>query len=172
MCVSGVELCAVLVSCTQNMVAPGDVDEDLKGETQEECSKFGEVKQVLVHEVRHAPSCLYLALRMCVSVSLLFSRYSASCPVPPFSISLSLCLPSGRLLCPLLCTSINFCAYCSLPPTTSVPAALYLSTSMPIALHLSTSVPAVPYHLWSPCTLQCLPSFVRLIRHPAAGCCR
>ncbi len=37
--------------CAQNMVAPGDVDEDLAGETQEECSKYGPVKQVLVHEV-------------------------------------------------------------------------------------------------------------------------
>ncbi len=38
----------------QNMVPPGDVDEDLKGETQEECSKYGPVKQVLIHEVSAA----------------------------------------------------------------------------------------------------------------------
>ena len=40
---------------SQNMVPPGDVDDDLKDETAEECSKFGEVKQVLVHEVGHLP---------------------------------------------------------------------------------------------------------------------
>ncbi|KAJ1497574.1 Splicing factor 45 [Coelomomyces lativittatus] len=34
-----------------NMVDPGDVDDDLKVETAEECSKFGKVLQCYVHEI-------------------------------------------------------------------------------------------------------------------------
>jgi splicing factor 45 len=36
----------------QNMVAPGEVDADLEGETAEECEKYGPVRQCLVFEVR------------------------------------------------------------------------------------------------------------------------
>lgn len=36
----------------QNMVGPGEVDEDLQPETTEECSKYGEVANCLVYEVR------------------------------------------------------------------------------------------------------------------------
>ena len=35
----------------QNMVGPGEVDEDLQPETTEECSKYGEVSNCLVYEV-------------------------------------------------------------------------------------------------------------------------
>jgi len=34
------------------MVAPGDVDDDLEGETKEECQKYGEVNRCLIFEVR------------------------------------------------------------------------------------------------------------------------
>lgn len=33
------------------MVSPGDVDEDLEGETKEECQKYGEVTKVIIYEV-------------------------------------------------------------------------------------------------------------------------
>jgi len=33
------------------MVAPGQVDDQLERETAEECSKYGEVKKVIVFEV-------------------------------------------------------------------------------------------------------------------------
>jgi hypothetical protein len=33
------------------MVAPGDVDADLEGETKEECEKYGEVNKVVIFEV-------------------------------------------------------------------------------------------------------------------------
>jgi splicing factor 45 len=36
----------------QNMVGPGEVDEDLQPETTEECSKYGEVANCLVYEVK------------------------------------------------------------------------------------------------------------------------
>ena len=36
----------------QNMVGPGEVDEDLQPETIEECSKYGEVASCLVYEVK------------------------------------------------------------------------------------------------------------------------
>ena len=35
------------------MVGPGEVDEDLQPETTEECSKYGEVANCLVYEVRN-----------------------------------------------------------------------------------------------------------------------
>lgn len=34
-----------------NMVAPGDVDEDLEAETKEECAKYGEVNKCLIYEL-------------------------------------------------------------------------------------------------------------------------
>ena len=34
------------------MVGPGEVDEDLQPEVTEECSKYGEVSNCLVYEVR------------------------------------------------------------------------------------------------------------------------
>ena len=34
----------------QNMVAPGAVDDDLQAETQDECSRFGPVREVVVNE--------------------------------------------------------------------------------------------------------------------------
>lgn len=33
------------------MVAPGDVDDDLEGETKEECQKYGEVNRCVIFEV-------------------------------------------------------------------------------------------------------------------------
>ena len=36
----------------QNMVGPGEVDDDLQPEVTEECSKYGEVVKCLVYEVR------------------------------------------------------------------------------------------------------------------------
>ena len=38
----------------KNMVAPGDVDEDLEGETKEECQKYGEVNRCVIYEVNIA----------------------------------------------------------------------------------------------------------------------
>ncbi|XP_063684449.1 splicing factor 45-like [Bolinopsis microptera] len=35
----------------KNMVGPGEVDDDLEGETREECSKYGEVIQVVIYEI-------------------------------------------------------------------------------------------------------------------------
>ena len=35
----------------QNMVGPGEVDEDLEPETAEECSKYGEVEKCVIFEV-------------------------------------------------------------------------------------------------------------------------
>ena len=35
----------------QNMVGPGEVDEDLEPETAEECSKYGKVTKVVIYEV-------------------------------------------------------------------------------------------------------------------------
>ena len=43
--------------CPQNMVGPGEVDEDLQPEVTEECTKYGEVSNCLVYEVR--PQCMY-----------------------------------------------------------------------------------------------------------------
>jgi len=34
-----------------NMVAPGDVDEDLEQETKEECAKYGEVNKCVIYEL-------------------------------------------------------------------------------------------------------------------------
>lgn len=35
----------------QNMVGPGEVDEDLEPETAEECTKYGKVTKVVIFEV-------------------------------------------------------------------------------------------------------------------------
>lgn len=40
------------LACVQNMVGPGEVDEDLQPEVTEECTKYGEVANCLVYEVR------------------------------------------------------------------------------------------------------------------------
>jgi len=37
----------------QNMVGPGEVDDDLEIETKEECSKYGEVVKCLIFEIPH-----------------------------------------------------------------------------------------------------------------------
>jgi splicing factor 45 len=37
------------------MVAPGDVDEELEGETKEECQKYGEVNSVVIFEIPSKP---------------------------------------------------------------------------------------------------------------------
>ena len=46
-------LLRVLLSCWQNMVGPGEVDDDLQPEVIEECSKYGEVNKCLIFEVSH-----------------------------------------------------------------------------------------------------------------------
>ena len=42
-----------MVTCffSQNMVGPGEVDNELQGETSEECSKYGQVVKCLIYEV-------------------------------------------------------------------------------------------------------------------------
>lgn len=42
---------SVEVLLMENLVAPGDADEDLAGEVGEECGRFGKVKKVRVHEM-------------------------------------------------------------------------------------------------------------------------
>lgn len=37
------------------MVDPGDIDDDLEGETKEECQKYGEVSQVIIFELPKRP---------------------------------------------------------------------------------------------------------------------
>lgn len=41
----------LLLSQAQNMVGPGEVDDDLQPEVTEECTKFGKVINCLVFEV-------------------------------------------------------------------------------------------------------------------------
>lgn len=41
-----------LVCVLQNMVGRGEVDEDLEGETKEECEKYGKVVKCVIFEVR------------------------------------------------------------------------------------------------------------------------
>merc|ERR1719204_2341943 len=41
----------VEVLLLENLVAPGEVDEDLAGEVREECGRFGRIKKVKVHEM-------------------------------------------------------------------------------------------------------------------------
>ncbi len=40
----------------QNMVGPGEVDDDLEPETAEECTKYGEVEKCVIFEV----NCQYI----------------------------------------------------------------------------------------------------------------
>ncbi|XP_039266958.1 splicing factor 45-like [Styela clava] len=39
------------VVCLRNMVGPGEVDQELEGETSEECSKYGEVRKCMIYEM-------------------------------------------------------------------------------------------------------------------------
>jgi len=43
--------CLYVCVCVQNMVGPGEVDDELEGETAEECSKYGKVVKCLIFEV-------------------------------------------------------------------------------------------------------------------------
>lgn len=36
----------------QNMVGPGEVDDDLEAETQGECERFGPVRRCLIYEMK------------------------------------------------------------------------------------------------------------------------
>ena len=49
-------------STVQNMVGPGEVDEDLQPEVTEECTKYGEVSNCLVYEVRGGTGVMFIAL--------------------------------------------------------------------------------------------------------------
>ena len=49
-CVVACDVC-LATWCLQNMVGPGEVDDDLQPEVTEECSKYGEVVKCLVYEV-------------------------------------------------------------------------------------------------------------------------
>lgn len=40
----------------QNMVGPGEVDEDLEPETAEECTKYGKVIKCVIFEVKYNSS--------------------------------------------------------------------------------------------------------------------
>ena len=44
------------VVCLKNMVAPGEVDAELAKEVQEECGKFGPVRECIVYEHKDDPS--------------------------------------------------------------------------------------------------------------------
>lgn len=47
------ELNATNVLLLQNMVGPGEVDDDLEAETKEECKKYGHVIKCLIYEMRN-----------------------------------------------------------------------------------------------------------------------
>ncbi|CAN0540812.1 unnamed protein product, partial [Ectocarpus sp. 8 AP-2014] len=36
----------------QNMVGPGEVDDELEGETSGECERFGPVRRCLIYEIK------------------------------------------------------------------------------------------------------------------------
>ena len=40
-----------MYTCVQNMVGPGEVDDELESETADECSKYGKVIKCLIFEV-------------------------------------------------------------------------------------------------------------------------
>lgn len=44
-------VCDGLDFVSQNMVGPGEVDDDLQPEVVEECNKYGEVIKVIIYEV-------------------------------------------------------------------------------------------------------------------------
>ncbi len=62
---------------TQNMVGPGDVDEDLEPETAEECAKYGTVGRCLIYEVSEC-SIRYSNLCACGVTLECSIRYSSS----------------------------------------------------------------------------------------------
>ena len=56
----------------QNMVGPGEVDEELEGETIEECSKYGKITKCTIFEVMTAQEKL-----VSKNTILLSSRFSS-----------------------------------------------------------------------------------------------
>lgn len=62
----------------QNMVGPGEVDEDLEPETKEECSKYGEVVRCLIFEIPGVSD--DEAVRIFIEFKRLESAIKGECP--------------------------------------------------------------------------------------------
>jgi len=57
----------LLNCCVQNMVGPGEVDDELEAETAEECSKYGKVLKCLIFEVSiFVTLCFFVFFSKCV----------------------------------------------------------------------------------------------------------
>ena len=59
----------------QNMVGPGEVDDDLEPETAEECSKYGEVQKVVIYEVNVTASDCSISITLSI-----FLKFSLQIP--------------------------------------------------------------------------------------------
>ena len=53
---------AVKLLSTQNMVGPGEVDDELESETADECSKYGKVLKCLIFEVSPVSPVVFLQI--------------------------------------------------------------------------------------------------------------
>lgn len=65
-------------STVQNMVGPGEVDEDLQPEVTEECTKYGEVSNCLVYEVRGGTGSLHCSHNYALVHLCLFTQIDPS----------------------------------------------------------------------------------------------
>lgn len=81
--------------CEQNMVGPGEVDDELEAETADECSKYGKVIKCLIFEVS-VNVVFKFFMRLCNAISILRVkwievRFGVSSPGGPRNVILGRC---------------------------------------------------------------------------------
>jgi hypothetical protein len=83
----------------QNMVGPGDVDDELEGETADECGKYGEVDRVCIFEAKNAPETQVIANAATLAIPCILCVRSRSSAPPSPSRALGSCrggVPDGE----------------------------------------------------------------------------
>lgn len=74
----------MILSCKQNMVGPGEVDDDLEGETQGECERFGPVRRCLIYELKVGSERKHnTPLSICLFFTCFFYERTSICRLPP-----------------------------------------------------------------------------------------